>query len=89
MERRSITFEGRVQGVFFRATAVDAARPFAVTGWVRNHPDGSVRMEIQGDPDQIDSALERLRAAKGRHIERERSHDLPLAEGETEFRIER
>lgn len=89
MQRRSIVFEGRVQGVFFRATAVDSARPFAVTGWVRNEPDGSVRMEIQGDPDQIEGALARLRAAKGRNIERERSHDLPPVEGETDFRIQR
>lgn len=89
MERRSVVFEGRVQGVFFRATAADAARPHAVTGWVRNEPDGSVRMEVQGEPAEIERVLERLRAAKGRNIERERAHPIALVEGEFDFRIER
>lgn len=89
MERRSIVFEGRVQGVFFRATAADAARPEPVTGWVRNEPDGSVRMEIQGEPAAIERTLERLRAAKGRNIERERAHPVAPVDGEFDFRVVR
>jgi len=34
-----IIVEGRVQGVFFRATARDIARSLGIGGWVRNRPD--------------------------------------------------
>src|SRR5262245_4151279 len=42
MERRQIRFHGRVQGVGFRVTARAIADEFAVSGWVRNEPDGTV-----------------------------------------------
>ena len=41
--RYDIIFIGRVQGVFFRATAQEMARRYDVTGWVRNERGGSVR----------------------------------------------
>lgn len=49
--------EGRVQGVGFRASTVDAARRFGLGGWVRNLPDGRVELKAWGDP----AALARLR----------------------------
>ena len=45
---------GRVQGVFFRASARDAARDRAVTGWARNLPNGDVEVLACG----ADSALD-------------------------------
>lgn len=39
---------GRVQGVGFRAFVEGAARDMGFTGWVKNMPDGSVTMEVQG-----------------------------------------
>ena len=65
MERRGITFKGRVQGVGFRATAADSARRFDVTGWVRNQVDGSVRVEVQGEHSAVDAFLADLRAGLG------------------------
>ena len=49
---------GRVQGVFFRQSAVEQARALALTGWVRNREDGCVEGVASGPP----AALERLRA---------------------------
>jgi acylphosphatase len=49
---------GRVQGVFFRASARDAARDRAVTGWARNLPDGDVEVLACG----ADSALDEFAA---------------------------
>ena len=54
MIRQRIVFRGRVQGVGFRYRARMAAAQIGVTGWVRNNPDGTVTMEIQGTEEQID-----------------------------------
>jgi acylphosphatase len=48
---------GRVQGVFFRQSAVNEARRLGLSGWVRNCADGSVEGIAQGG----DAELERLR----------------------------
>jgi len=49
-ERRVyILVEGKVQGVFFRATARDVARSLGVKGWVRNRWDRKVELVIEGD----------------------------------------
>ena len=75
--RVSVTFEGRVQGVGFRAALRDAAARAGLTGFCRNEPDGSVRAEIQGDAAVLDAFLSRFaRSAPGR-IERMHRADLP------------
>ena len=89
MVRRVVFYSGRVQGVGFRATAAGYARGLAVTGWVRNEPDGTVRMEAQGDPKEVDELLGRLRRAMGGHIRSEHAHDAPPLPGEDAFGIER
>ena len=40
---------GRVHGVGFRDAAVRRARELGVLGWVRNEPDGTVRVHAEGD----------------------------------------
>ena len=47
--RVRVLVEGRVQGVAFRAYAVDEARRLRVAGWVRNLPDGRVEAEAEGE----------------------------------------
>jgi acylphosphatase len=44
---------GRVQGVGFRFSAIDAARRLALTGWVRNTYDGDVELVAEGDKDGL------------------------------------
>lgn len=41
---------GRVQGVYFRATTVEAARRLGVVGWCRNTRRGTVEGVAQGAP---------------------------------------
>ena len=48
--RRRYSIEGQVQGVGFRYRARYAAQTLELTGWVENEDDGSVTLEVQGDP---------------------------------------
>lgn len=72
MKRVAVQFEGNVQGVGFRWTAARAARQAGVVGWVRNEPDGSVRLVAEGGEAEIEQLLESIRAAMAGHIRRER-----------------
>ena len=51
---RTVTVHGRVQGVGFRMFVQQHASELGLTGWIRNMEDGSVEMEIQGDPEKVD-----------------------------------
>jgi len=55
--RVRLVIEGRVQGVFFRATAAQEAQRLGVTGWVRNCPDGSVEVVAEGLRSKIDELI--------------------------------
>lgn len=51
--RYTIVFTGKVQGVGFRVTARQIAMRFAVSGWVRNEPDRSVKCVVEGKPEEL------------------------------------
>ncbi len=52
---------GRVQGVGYRAWAIDAAARLGVRGWVRNRADGSVEALVTGDEDAVAALIELCR----------------------------
>ncbi len=54
VEHRRIRYEGRVQGVGFRATTRTLATGYAVSGTVRNLPDGDVEVDVWGQPEELD-----------------------------------
>lgn len=56
MRRRAIVY-GRVQGVFFRDACRFEAERLDLGGWVRNRPDGTVEIEVEGTGDAVDSLL--------------------------------
>ena len=55
--RRHYIFYGWVQGVGFRYRAYHAARRYGVSGWVRNLPDYTVEMELEGREADIDAVI--------------------------------
>jgi len=55
---RRFIVTGRVQGVFFRASTRDVARPLGITGHAINLPDGSVEVLACGERDAV-ARLER------------------------------
>jgi acylphosphatase len=63
MPRLHLVVHGRVQGIFFRGSALELARELGLVGWVRNRLDGTVELLAEGDA----AALAQMRAwcAKG------------------------
>ena len=55
--RVHVWIEGRVQGVFFRASTVEQATRLELKGWVRNCPDGSVETVAEGAKTKIESLI--------------------------------
>ena len=55
--RARMRVEGRVQAVFFRASAQAEAHRLGVKGWVRNCPDGSVELVAEGKRRDIDDLI--------------------------------
>ena len=86
-QRRRIVFYGRVQGVGFRATARSVARAHPVSGWVRNEPDGSVVVEVQGAVAAVEAFLSALRERMGGLISREAPTPAPTDPSELNFEV--
>ena len=87
IERRRISFSGRVQGVGFRYYAQYAASDAGVTGWVRNEYDGTVTMEAQGSEAQLLLVLQSLQKGRYIRIEGIETKDIPLRDDERSFRV--
>lgn len=57
MTRAHVYIQGRVQGVFFRATTRDKALTLDVKGWVKNCPDGRVEAVFEGKKDAVEKLV--------------------------------
>lgn len=77
MRQERVLFQGQVQGVGFRYTACRLAGGFAVTGYVKNLPDGSVECVVEGEPEEIDAFLEALQQAMVGYIRRMTRQQVP------------
>ncbi len=70
LERRCIIFYGKVQGVGFRAGASRLAQGQPLAGFVRNLPNGSVELAVEGETAAVDAYLARLAERMVGKIER-------------------
>lgn len=87
MIRKKVSVCGAVQGVGFRYRAEHAANLLGVTGWVRNEPDGSVLLEMQGMEEQIDKVLAMVNQGTYVSIDRITANQIPVEESEYGFHI--
>jgi acylphosphatase len=58
---KRLVARGRVQGVWYRASAKEEADRFGVKGWVRNLRDGSVEVHAEGEGDAVARLIEWMR----------------------------
>ena len=76
--RKHIIFYGRVQGVGFRYRACYIASSLGITGWVRNHWDDRVEMEVEGEEPLIDELIIFLQNRTYVWIENMDAKSIPL-----------
>jgi acylphosphatase len=81
--RRGIHYAGRVQGVGFRMVSQRLAHGFAISGYVRNLPDGRVELVAEGQEAEVSSFLEAIRREFAGYIRSEQSTTEPLSESPT------
>ena len=79
---------GRVQGVFFRATAKDYADKIGIQGTVQNMMDGNVEIFAQGTKEKLEKLLEKLTTESGPgHVDRVEKEFYPSEMRFVDFRI--
>jgi acylphosphatase len=85
----SILIRGRVQGVFYRASAKEMAMQLGIKGIVRNEEDGSVYIEAEGEEDALNQFISWCRKGPPRAM----VTDVHVEEGSinnySSFRIDR
>lgn len=65
-----VVIKGKVQGVFYRATAKDVADEVGVKGWIRNSADGNVEAVVTGNQQQLDEFVRWCKkGSRGSHVE--------------------
>jgi acylphosphatase len=84
---KHIIFAGRVQGVGFRFTAQRIANRYAISGYVRNLPDGTVEMLAQGPPPEVDACIADIENYFEGSIRDTRAEDVPYNHRHTDFQI--
>jgi acylphosphatase len=71
--RRRVIAHGRVHGVGFRVSVARVAQLRGVAGWVRNRPDGTVEIVLEGQEEPVESVVrfcrEGPRGASVTHVE--------------------
>jgi len=56
-----VVISGLVQGVGYRYSCYHLARQLGLTGWVKNRPDGSVEVLVEGDRGGIEILIDQLK----------------------------
>lgn len=69
-ERREVLYRGQVQGVGFRYRCRQLSEGYAVSGYVQNLPDGSVKLVAEGPVRELDRFLTDVATALEVHIRR-------------------
>jgi acylphosphatase len=57
MKTIHLLVKGKVQGVFYRATAKKIAESFGITGWIKNTKDGNVEATAYGDEEALNAFI--------------------------------
>lgn len=58
MPTKHLLIKGKVQGVFYRATAKEVAKKLGITGWIKNSKDGHVEATVSGDEQRVKAFID-------------------------------
>ncbi|HUT36335.1 MAG TPA: acylphosphatase [Planctomycetota bacterium] len=72
--RGRVAFHGHVQGVGFRYTTRHLAASYAVSGYVRNEPDGSVELVAEGEREEVAAFVNAVSEEMAPYIRRRELH---------------
>lgn len=82
--RVRLFISGRVQGVWYRGSMQRKAKSRALTGWVRNLPDGRVEASVEGEPAEVESLIAWCgRGPSGARVTGVETRDEPPGGGES------
>ena len=84
---KKIVFSGSVQGVGFRYTSCRIACRYDLKGFVRNVPDGTVEMLLQGAVGEIDYCLEDIKQSFSGYIRNVDIADVGVDKSLVDFQI--
>jgi acylphosphatase len=84
---KHVVFSGEVQGVGFRYTAQRIAGRYNVMGYVRNLPDGTVEMFVQGPSPDVDGCIQDVQDAFAGYVRDTRIEEAPYDLRLRSFRI--
>ncbi|MFH1406911.1 MAG: acylphosphatase [Candidatus Omnitrophota bacterium] len=82
-KRLHVFYDGNVQGVGFRFTAVDIAQQLGLAGWVRNLHDGRVEVICEGEEDLLKKFLAHIKDSMRGYIQRE---DVEFSDATGEYK---
>jgi protein-L-isoaspartate(D-aspartate) O-methyltransferase len=83
-----VRVSGRVQGVYYRASALSEGRRLGLAGWVRNESDGTVALHVQGDSSVVDVMLGWCRSGPpAAHVSRVEVSDATPDESLSSFEV--
>ncbi|MEI6675576.1 MAG: acylphosphatase [Verrucomicrobiota bacterium] len=91
MIAKRVIFKGRVQNVGFRYTVKDLARAFEVRGWVKNLPDGTVELQVMGEPAEVAAFIREIAEESNvaHHVKSHMTETIPLLDDVAGFQIVR
>jgi acylphosphatase len=88
-QQRVVYYEGHVQGVGFRHTTTQLARPYSVSGYVQNLEDGRVKLVVEGPPAELDKLERDIEERLGEFIRKRVSETRPATGTYTGFDVKR
>ena len=87
METIHLVIKGKVQGVFYRASAKDKAIELGIKGWVKNMRDGNVEVLATADKGALEKFVEWCRKGPSKAIVSEVVINKSDEKYENDFRI--
>lgn len=77
VHRKCCQFSGKVQGVGFRYTVRNIALQYNVAGYVRNLPDGTVELVMEGPEQQMSHLVDDVQQRMADYIRGVNQQQLP------------